>query len=76
MLRMDYKNMNCNGSCVVDEDVVTTFSLGYNGGKEVYVNMNVSDYVLFAAHRDVIEADLKNFIDEALEAVLAMNGAN
>jgi hypothetical protein len=71
MLRMDNRNMNFMGSSVVEDVVVATFSAGYNGGKELYINMSVMDHALFAKNQVIVEADLNDFNTEVLETVQA-----
>lgn len=71
MLRMDNRNMNFMGSSVVDEVVVASFSAGYNGNKDLYINVSVADYTLFAANQLTVEADMNAFHSEVLETLMA-----
>ena len=75
MLRIDSRSFNFNGASVINEEVAATMHASYNGGAEIYINMNVANIAVYNSNKADVDADFKAFSDEVMAAVSAM-GAN
>ncbi len=62
-------NANFSGVSTHDEIVIASFNASYAGEKQIYVSISVEDHELFAAHKAVVDADLKAFTDKVLESI-------
>lgn len=67
MLRMDSKNINFNGSSVIDDVAVANFGANHDGNN-VYFNMNISNIELYKVNKSSVEADFFEFCNEVLIA--------
>ena len=71
MLRIDGRNVSFSGASVIDEKVVAHMNASYNGGSEIYTNMNVIAIDLYTANKAAVDADFAQFCDEMMAAVVA-----
>jgi len=67
MLRMDSKNINFNGSSVIDDVAVANFGANHDGNN-VYFNMSVSNIELYKEYKSSVEVDFSEFCNEVLAA--------
>lgn len=62
-------NANFNGVSTIEDKVVAYFSSSYNGEKNLYVTLSVEDSAVYAANKELVDADLKSFTDKVLESI-------
>lgn len=64
MLRIDNKNMNYNGSCIVNEAIIANFNANVNEPNgNCYINVNMEDLALARANLAAVKLDLAAFVD-------------
>ncbi len=68
MLQMNDTNMNFNGSSVVNDTTIATFSASYSG-HDVYFSFNIADKAAHAANEQDFETDLIAFKDQVMSIV-------
>lgn len=71
MLQMNDTNINFNGSSVVNDTTIATFSAGYSGA-DVYFSFNIADKAAHAANEEAFEADLIAFKDRVMGIIDSM----
>lgn len=58
-------NANFDGTSVTaDGTHVASFNASFNGEGSVYVSVSVPDRALYAAHKDMVDADFAEFVDK------------
>lgn len=68
MLQMNDTNMNFNGSSVVNDTTIATFSASYSG-HDVYFSFNIADKAAHTANEQDFETDLIAFKDQVMSIV-------
>ena len=71
MLKIHSKSMDFNGASIVDEVIIASMHASYAGGKEMYMNMSISDVEAYAANKAVVDADLIAFSDAVITVINA-----
>lgn len=71
MLKIDGQNMNFSGISSINDETIARFSANFNGNKELFFNIVITDYTIFNEHQEEINNDFIIFNKEALKAVLA-----
>lgn len=69
MLKINSKSMDFNGSSVIDEVVVASMHASYAGGRDMYINMNVSDIDAYLANKEIVDIDFAAFCGEIVEVL-------
>lgn len=74
MLRIDSKNMNLNGTSVVNDETVATFSASVNDpDPNMYFNINVTDKSKFNSNLTTIQNDTIDFMTEVAQIKQSSN---
>lgn len=66
MLRLDSKNTNYSGACIINGAQIGYLS-GSRAGNNFNVSFNIDDSDTYANNRATILADIEEFIDEVAE---------
>ena len=69
MLKINSKSMDFNGASVMDEVVIASMHASYSGGRDMYVNMSISDVDAYLAHKEIVDADFAAFCEEIVEVL-------
>ena len=70
MLRIDNKNMNYNGSCIVNDGIVANFSASVNEPNgNGYITINFEDLAVGKTHLAAAKLDLADFLDAIFSEV-------
>lgn len=65
MLRIDSKNMNFNGTSIIDETAIASFNASVNEtDNNSYVNISIQNLSSVRTNINTFEADLNAFIRE------------
>lgn len=68
MLRIDSKNMNFNGSSIINNESFVSFNASVNEpDNNGYVSINISDMARLRSNLASVKADIAAFIDEIVK---------
>ena len=66
MLRMDSKNTNYNGVCIVNENTIANFYGSSNSDGSINVNLSTFGTSNLSVNANALKADFEDFIDAIL----------
>lgn len=71
MLHLENKNLNLNGSSVVDDMYIASMNANYTEPNFVY-NINITNIGFYIEHKQEVDSDINSFITTALETASAI----
>lgn len=72
MLQMNHKHISFGGVSAIDEVTVARMDASFSGA-EVHFNMAIGDLDVYAAYKDVVEADFSAFKEAVITKIAKIN---
>ena len=72
MLNVTNSSVNYNGSSIVNDESIATFSAGY-AGEDVYFSIQIDDLTAAVENKSTLDTDLIAFKDQVLSVINSLN---